>query len=490
MVLEVRDLRMRYGSARRAGRGHVPGARAARWSACSGPTAPARPRRSRSWRASGCARPARSACSASTRRAATRTGGRGSAWCCSPGATTREWTPRALLAHLGGYYAPYSTPGPAAAAGRRRADRDGRADRARGPEDRHAVRRAAPPPRRGHRHRRPARAAVPGRADGRLRPAGAARVPRPGAPAVGPGGHHDPAHHARPRRGREARRPHPHPGRRPDHRRRQRRRSWPGGSPARPRCAGSQAGERFVHSTEDATAFVRELLAQHGDDVADLEVRRASLEDTYMALVQQHEREPGQRAGTSVRGGDADGRRLERGLRLGLRRGWTEFVHSLRSAQDQGFYLFTGLSVLGYLVLPAQRDGRRAPTCSSSARARCPASSARLIAFGGRRRARRTCSPWSARTARCCAPRRSRTACSATSPASCSPTVSASSRSCSCILVPSFLLFDDVMAGGASGWLTLVWVLVLGHAGDDAARDGHRRRSSRARRRSAWGMLP
>ena len=30
------------------------------------------------------------------------------------------------------------------------------------------------------------------------------------------------------------------------------------------------------------------------------------------------------------------------------------------------------------------------------------------------------------------------------------------------ILVPSFLLFDDVMAGGAAGWLTVAWVLVLG----------------------------
>ena len=30
------------------------------------------------------------------------------------------------------------------------------------------------------------------------------------------------------------------------------------------------------------------------------------------------------------------------------------------------------------------------------------------------------------------------------------------------ILVPSFLLFDDLMAGGASGWLTVAWVLVLG----------------------------
>jgi ABC-2 type transport system ATP-binding protein len=49
------------------------------------------------------------------------------------------------------------------------------------------------------------------------------------------------------------------------------------------------AGERFVHSTSDATAFVRSLFAQHGADVVDLEVRRASLEETYMTLVRDHE---------------------------------------------------------------------------------------------------------------------------------------------------------------------------------------------------------
>jgi ABC-2 type transport system ATP-binding protein len=48
-------------------------------------------------------------------------------------------------------------------------------------------------------------------------------------------------------------------------------------------------GEAFVHSTEDATGFVRGLLAQHGDAVADLEVRRASLEETYISLVHGHE---------------------------------------------------------------------------------------------------------------------------------------------------------------------------------------------------------
>ena len=52
----------------------------------------------------------------------------------------------------------------------------------------------------------------------------------------------------------------------------------------------SRNGERFVHATPDATGFVRELFAQYGDEVADLEVRRASLEDTYMAIAHRHER--------------------------------------------------------------------------------------------------------------------------------------------------------------------------------------------------------
>ncbi|HEY8339077.1 MAG TPA: hypothetical protein VIK95_04370, partial [Egibacteraceae bacterium] len=41
---------------------------------------------------------------------------------------------------------------------------------------------------------------------------------------------------------------------------------------------------------DDATAFVRQLFVEHGDRVTDLEVRRASLEDTYLALVQRYER--------------------------------------------------------------------------------------------------------------------------------------------------------------------------------------------------------
>jgi ABC-2 type transport system ATP-binding protein len=51
----------------------------------------------------------------------------------------------------------------------------------------------------------------------------------------------------------------------------------------------SRGGEFFLHSTENATGFVRELFAQHGEEIADLEVRRASLEDTYMTLVTRYE---------------------------------------------------------------------------------------------------------------------------------------------------------------------------------------------------------
>jgi ABC-2 type transport system ATP-binding protein len=51
----------------------------------------------------------------------------------------------------------------------------------------------------------------------------------------------------------------------------------------------SRNGELFVHAAEGATRFVRELFAQYGEEIEDLEVRRATLEDSYMALVQRFE---------------------------------------------------------------------------------------------------------------------------------------------------------------------------------------------------------
>ncbi|WP_222723068.1 ABC transporter ATP-binding protein [Actinomadura alba] len=48
-------------------------------------------------------------------------------------------------------------------------------------------------------------------------------------------------------------------------------------------------GQHFVTSTTESTEFVRGLFSRYGKGISELEVRRASLEDTYMALVRQGE---------------------------------------------------------------------------------------------------------------------------------------------------------------------------------------------------------
>jgi len=51
----------------------------------------------------------------------------------------------------------------------------------------------------------------------------------------------------------------------------------------------SRDGQRYVHPTDQATKFTRDLFRQFGESVEDLEVRRPGLEDTYLALVQEYE---------------------------------------------------------------------------------------------------------------------------------------------------------------------------------------------------------
>ncbi|MFG1905817.1 ABC transporter ATP-binding protein [Kribbella sp. NPDC048928] len=46
-------------------------------------------------------------------------------------------------------------------------------------------------------------------------------------------------------------------------------------------------GQPFRTSTTDSTAYVRDLFSTYGDALGELEVRRASLEDTYLALVRE-----------------------------------------------------------------------------------------------------------------------------------------------------------------------------------------------------------
>ncbi|WP_189323681.1 ABC transporter ATP-binding protein [Streptomyces flaveus] len=47
--------------------------------------------------------------------------------------------------------------------------------------------------------------------------------------------------------------------------------------------------QRFTRSTRQSTDFVRRLFQQHGEEISELEVHRASLEQTYLALVHEAE---------------------------------------------------------------------------------------------------------------------------------------------------------------------------------------------------------
>lgn len=145
-------------------------------------------------------------------------------------------------------------------------------------------------------------------------------------------------------------------------------------------------------------------------------------------------------------------------VRLGLRRGWMEFVQSVRSTQDQGFYVFTALGVLGYLFL--RRGDEVDGTDLLVTTVALPSILGILVAFGvvigpayslamekeDGTLLRHRAVPYGLRGY-----------------------VSGQLLFQSLnlvpqllvILVPAFLFFDDVMADPL-GWFTVAWVLVLG----------------------------
>jgi ABC-2 type transport system permease protein len=146
-------------------------------------------------------------------------------------------------------------------------------------------------------------------------------------------------------------------------------------------------------------------------------------------------------------------------VRMGLRRGWTEFLQSIRSPQDQGYYLFTAVVVLGYLFLRRNSEVSGSdllvPTVS------LPSILGALVAFGvvigpaySLAMEREDGTLLRAKAV----PHGLRgyfTGQLLLQTSSLAPQLLV-------ILVPSFLLFDDVMSRGAVGWLTVAWVLVLG----------------------------
>lgn len=174
-------------------------------------------------------------------------------------------------------------------------------------------------------------------------------------------------------------------------------------------------------------------------------------------------------------------------VQLGLRRGWIEFVQSLRSSQDQSYYLFTALLTLGYLVL--RRDDPVAGTDLLLPSVALPSILAALIAFGV-----------------------------VVGPAS---TIAAEKEDGTLlrykaaphglvgyftshllfntlgllpqllvILVPALLLFDGVLAGGGSGLVTLLWLLPLGLAATLPIGMVIGGLVPEPRKIGTWGMLP
>ena len=146
-------------------------------------------------------------------------------------------------------------------------------------------------------------------------------------------------------------------------------------------------------------------------------------------------------------------------IALGLRRGWTEFMLSLRSPQDQGFYLFMAAVTLLYLWV--NRDSEVEGTDLLLPSVALPSILGALLAFGviigpayslAMEREDGTLLRHKA------------------IPHGMQGYVTGQLLLHSLglvpllvvILLPSFLLFEDVMSNGAEGWLTVAWVLVLG----------------------------
>ena len=146
-------------------------------------------------------------------------------------------------------------------------------------------------------------------------------------------------------------------------------------------------------------------------------------------------------------------------VRLGARRGWTEFVLSLRSPQDQGFYVFMGLGTLAYLWF--NRDNEVEGTTLSYATVALPSILGALLAFGV------VIGPMYSLAME----REDGTLLRLKSlPHGMQGYVTGQLLYHSLglvplllvVLVPSLLIFDDLMSGGPGGWFTVAWVAVLG----------------------------
>lgn len=146
-------------------------------------------------------------------------------------------------------------------------------------------------------------------------------------------------------------------------------------------------------------------------------------------------------------------------IRTGLDRGWTEFMLSLKSPQDQGFYLFTSLAVLLYLFF--NRDNEIEGTTLSYPTIALPSILGGLLVFS------LVIGPAYSLAME----REDGTLLRAKAvPHGIVGHVTGHILLNSLSLIPSFLvilipgafLFENMMQNGWQGWVTVAWVVLLG----------------------------
>lgn len=148
-------------------------------------------------------------------------------------------------------------------------------------------------------------------------------------------------------------------------------------------------------------------------------------------------------------------------IKTGLRRGWTEFTLSLRSPQDQGFYLFLALVTLGYLWLNRNNEIEGSGITLTLPSFAMPSILGALIAFGlvigpgyslAMEREDGTLL-------------RSKAVPNGVTGYVAGQVVLHSASIVPMflvILVPGMFLFEGLMQNGLAGWATVIWVTVLG----------------------------
>jgi ABC-2 type transport system permease protein len=173
-------------------------------------------------------------------------------------------------------------------------------------------------------------------------------------------------------------------------------------------------------------------------------------------------------------------------VRLGVRRGWREFLQSVRSTQDQGYFVFTALLVLGYLFLRRNTEVEGTDLLLPSVA--LPSILGALVAFGV------VIGPayGLAMDKEDGTLLRHKAVPHGVSGYFASQllfqTVGLMPQLL-VILVPSFLMFDDLMAD-PTGWLTVAWLLPLGLVATMPIGMVIGALVPNAQKVGTWGMLP